>query len=264
MKSGSERYRALGILAFLVGLVTMTVAVGWGRSGYGLFGRYTTLLAPGLCAIYFTGVLYPQGWGRFIPLVLVIVAAAMAPRNMEIGIEKASKVREGMDMFQHDVRAGWPAIALADRYASYPYALYPYRDPLMRWIKMLGDAKAPALPPLRADPSFRVWPGASALVKGPEGDFSLKPPRMVYAVRLKYAYERMASPNAMIRLMWRTEGKAAEVHTMAFPVVQKPVENVLLFWVEAPLAALAIDPDNQPYSGRIYDIELLVPVNEGH
>jgi hypothetical protein len=259
-----ERYRALGVLAFLAGLVTMTAAVGWGRSGYGLFGRYSTLLAPGLCAIYFAGVLYPRGWGRLIPLALAVVAAAMAPRNMEVGIEKASTVREGMRMFQRDVQAGLPAIALADRYSSFPFALYPYREPLARWIKMLAEAKAPALPPLRADPPYRVLPAASALVKGPEGDFILKPPRFVYAVRVKYAYERMASQTPMIRLTWHTEGKSPEVHTMAFPVVPKPVENMLLFWVEAPVAALAIDADNQPYSGRIYDIELLVPLNDGH
>jgi hypothetical protein len=259
-----ETYRALGILAFLAGIVMMTAAVGWGRSGYGLFGRYSTLLAPGLCAVYFVGVLYPRGWSRFIPLVLAVVVAGMAPQNMDIGIEKASNVREGMQMFQRDVRAGWPVIALANRYSSFPFALYPYREQLARWMKMLADAKAPALPVLRADPPFRVVPAAFALVKGPEGDFILKPRRLVYGVQLKYAYERMASQPAMIRLTWRTEGKSAEVHTMAFPVVHKPVENVLLFWVEATMAALAIDPDNQPYSGRIYDIELLVPVNDGH
>jgi hypothetical protein len=241
----------------------MTAAVGWGRSGYGLFGRYSTLLAPGLCAIYFTGVLYPRGWSRLIPVVLVVVAAVMAPRNMDVGIEKAAKVREGMQKFQHDARAGWPVIALADRYASFPFPLYPYREPLARWLKMLAEAGAPALPPLRADPPFRVLPAASALVKSPDGGFDLKPPRFVYGVRVKYAYERMASQSAMIRLAWRTEGKAAEVHAVELPVLQNPVENGLLFWVEAPLAALAIDPDNQPYSGRIYDIELLVPVNDG-
>jgi hypothetical protein len=240
----------------------MTAAVGWGRSGYGLFGRYSTLLAPGLCAIYFVGVLYPRGWGRLIPLVLVVVTAGLAPHNMEIGIKKASEVRKGMQKFQDDVRRGWPAIALANRYSSFPFALYPYHEPLERWIKMLAEAKAPALPPLRADPAFRVLPAASALVKSPEGGFDLKPPRFVYGVRVKYAYERMGSPRAMIRLAWRGEGKAAEVHTMELLVVQNPAENGILFWVEAPMAAMAIDPDNQPYSGRIYDIELLVPLAE--
>jgi hypothetical protein len=261
---GEERYRALGILAFLAGTVTMTAAVGWGRSGYGLFGRYSTLLAPGLCATYFVGVLYPRGWSRFIPGVVVLVTAGLAPRNMQVGIEKAARVREGMQSFQHDVRAGWPAVALADRYASFPFALYPYREPLERWIKMLADARAPALPALRPDPSFSVLPAASALVKSPEGGFTLKPPRFVYAVRLKYAYDHMASQTAMIRLTWQTEGKSAEVHSVALPVVQRPVENVLLFWVEAPVAAIAIDADNQPYSGRTYDIELLVPAPEKH
>jgi hypothetical protein len=260
---GEERYRALGILAFLAGIMTMTAAVGWGRSGYGLFGRYSTLLAPGLCAIYFVGVLYPRGWSRFIPLVLLVVAAGMAKRNREIGIEKASGAREGMQKFQRDARAGWPVIALADRYSSFPFALYPYREPLARWMKMLADAKAPALPALRANPAFRVLP-ASALEKTAAGDFNFKPPRFVYGVRVKYAFERMASQRATVRLAWRTAESSVDVHTMELPVVQHPVENGLLFWVESPVATLAIDADNQPYSGRIYDIELLVPVTDGH
>src|SRR5262249_31612317 len=156
--------------------------------------------------------------------------------------------------FQRQAREGWPAIALADRYASFPFALYPYREPLGRWIKMLAEARAPALPTLRAEPSFQVLPASSAMAKGPDGDYRLKPPRFVYAVRVKYAYDRMDRQAAMIRLAWRTDEKSTEVHTMEFPAVQKPVENTLLFWVESPMAALAIDPDNQPYSGRIYDI----------
>jgi hypothetical protein len=57
-----ERVRCAGLLLFLVSLVGLALAIGWGRAGYssaenhqGFSYRYSMLAAPVLCAVFYLG-----------------------------------------------------------------------------------------------------------------------------------------------------------------------------------------------------------------
>ena len=57
-----EWFRVLGLLAFLGAMASLSLAVGWGRSGFGpgsgFASRYVTLAVPLLCCVYFIWELY--------------------------------------------------------------------------------------------------------------------------------------------------------------------------------------------------------------
>ena len=57
-----ERFRVLGLLGFLGAMVSLSLAVGWGRSGLGpvsgFASRYVTLAVPLLCCVYFIWEIY--------------------------------------------------------------------------------------------------------------------------------------------------------------------------------------------------------------
>lgn len=254
----AQRPGALGLLAFFAGVVALTAAVGWGRGGLGLFGRYATLLSPGLCAVYFTALICGGvRAGALIPAALLLCVGLMTWRNIRLGVEGAARLRAGADAFVADVHAGHPTLALADRYSRYPFVLYPDRDLLARWMAMLHDAGAPTFRDIRPDPPYRVARLPLEGSRRPDGwRFVLTPPRRVYAIWIRYAYEPSAR-TADFGLSWQgPDGKAG---LAAFPVRQTPEESALLVWIDAPVARFEIHPDTKPCLCALTGIELLVP-----
>ncbi len=79
LRRPGERLRSLGLLAFLGGHVALAAGIGWGRSGLGpgagFAGRYVTLFAPLVCALYFVFLLY----GRALPGPTLAAACLVLP-----------------------------------------------------------------------------------------------------------------------------------------------------------------------------------------
>jgi hypothetical protein len=91
--------------------------------------RYVLLAAPGLCAAYFTALLYGRSWTR--PRFAGGVAALLAllfPFNTRVGLERRAWFGAGFDAFEHDLEAGTPRALLAHRH--YPFMLH-WDEPLM-------------------------------------------------------------------------------------------------------------------------------------
>jgi hypothetical protein len=264
LKEPGERRRALGLLVLLVSVLAMASAIAWGRGGLGLFGRYTTLLAPGLCTIYFVGLLYGQGRVmRWLPLALFLTSAAMLERNTRLGLEGAGRLHDGAERFLADLRSGWPPMALADRYSRYPFMLFSEKQSLDDWLTMLHDAGIGPFRHMRPDPAFQVVSLSSdQLSRGDDNHFALKTPRFVYAVRLKYSYEPMA-PTAIFRFAWHGATRDEAEKSVEFVLRQTPGENSLLVWIDATLSRFAVYPDNKPCRCSFGDIELLVPLKDG-
>lgn len=252
------RPRALGLLAFLAGVGAMTAAVGWSRSGSGLFGRYATLLAPGLCAVYFAALVCGGRRARvLVPCALALSVGFMTWRNTRLGVEGAARLRDGEDSFAADVRAGLPMFVLADKYSRFPFALYPNADDLAKWMTMLRDAGAPTFRDIRPDPAYRVVRLPHEGTRRADGwHFDVTPPRLVYAIRVRYVYEP-SSPTAEFALAWQgPDGKGGLVLA---PVRQTPEQGSLLVWVNATVARFDVHPDTKPCICALAGVELLVP-----
>jgi len=141
---GEERVRITGLLAFLGAVAALALAVGWGRAGHvAATGRmpirYTVFGAPGLCATYFTLLLYGPPWLRRTgPACLALLLVLLLPLNTRIGLERRDWFGAGMAAFERDLAAGVSAKQLAERHHAF---LLHWDEALMvAGMKMLHDA----------------------------------------------------------------------------------------------------------------------------
>ena len=140
---GAERSRIWGLLVFGAGMATLVVAVAWGRAGwvphYGMPGRYALLSVPGLCAAYFTWVLYgPETVSDRIAIAFAITSLLALPFNVRVGNSFRHYYTEGMTSFELDLSAGLSWQQLGDKHSG--FLLHWDRDALIERMKMLHDA----------------------------------------------------------------------------------------------------------------------------
>jgi hypothetical protein len=139
-----QRLRIVGLLAFVAAAAVLALAVGWGRAGRAaatgrMPTRYVLLAAPGLCALYFTGLLAGPAWmRRAFPAALAVLLALLFPFNTRVGFERRAWFREGFTSFERDLAAGTPREPLASRH--YAFMLH-WDEPLMAVsLQRLHDA----------------------------------------------------------------------------------------------------------------------------
>jgi hypothetical protein len=139
-----ERLRISGLMAFFGAVAVLALAVGWGRAGRTaetgrMPTRYVLLAAPGLCAAYFTTLLYgPSGMRRWLPGALATLVALLFPLNTRVGFQRRAWFGAGFAAFEHDLDAGAPRAVLAQRH--YEFMLH-WDEPLMAVsLRQLHDA----------------------------------------------------------------------------------------------------------------------------
>jgi hypothetical protein len=136
-----ERLRATGLTAFILAQLTVALAVGLGRPGQGLALRYSLLAAPCLCGIYLIFLLYAgRHWKRFAPAILCVIMAGWLLPNTWQGLHYQAVLSHNIAVLKSDIRSGTPLNVLADRYSQRPFAIYPDRAHLARFMKMAHNA----------------------------------------------------------------------------------------------------------------------------
>ncbi len=147
-----ERRRILGLAAFFAAVVLMAVAVGWGRAGRAaetgrMPSRYVLLAAPGLCAVYFTALLYGRGLlRRAFPVALAAGMALLYPLNTWMGLERRAWFGAGFAAFEQDLAAGASKEQLAARHHEF----------MLHWDEALMVLSLQQLHDARIGP-FAAW-----------------------------------------------------------------------------------------------------------
>lgn len=155
-RNREERLRILGLLAFFSAAAVLALAIGWGRAGRAaatgrMPTRYVLLAAPGLCAVYFTGLLYGTAWTRrLFTGVLAAVLTLLFPFNTRVGFERRAWFEAGFASFERDLHAGAPSEVLADR----------HHDFMLHWDESLMAVSIQRLHDARIGP-FAGWEPAS-------------------------------------------------------------------------------------------------------
>ena len=140
------RFRLFGFLVFAAAIATLVLVMAWGRAGaesrgWGLPARYALLLAPGLCAAYFSWMLYgPEAARNRVAAVFAIVALAAFPFNLWDGISWRSEYVTGMKAFEQDLSAGMPLYELAHKHAGFLHKK-DYEASVYERMRLLHDAK---------------------------------------------------------------------------------------------------------------------------
>jgi len=149
---GDERRRILGLMAFFAAAILLALAVGWGRAGRAaetgrMPSRYVLLAAPGLCAVYFTGLLYGRGWvRRAFPAALAAGMALLFPLNTWMGFERRAWFGAGFAAFERDLAAGASKQQLAQRHHEF----------MLHWDEALMALSLQQLHDARIGP-FAAW-----------------------------------------------------------------------------------------------------------
>src|SRR5262249_6575397 len=126
-----ERFRAFGLLMYLAGFVSLALAIGYGRSGFGpesgLQVRYTILAAPALCCLYFIWEITHAPLGQLVQMGLFILWCVVFLPNFREAREAARARQEQIRALDEDVNRGVPPSILAEWHAE----VLTGSDPLM-------------------------------------------------------------------------------------------------------------------------------------
>jgi hypothetical protein len=278
-----ERPRALGLLAFLGGLGSLALGLGWGRAAAGpLAGfepRYVTLAAPLGCGCYLAWDLYGSPrLRRLVPLVLMAAMLVLLWPNTRAGLEAGRDLDAQAARLERDVRSGLPTYRVI-RNAS-PF-LHPSQDELTALLPGLRARGVGLFRALRPDPPLRAvaLPATPAEVRlaswSPERKtarvvgvdpwlvYPLPRPRYVAGIRLRYAHSSPEGNPARFRLDWWKAGTPrsrndpdAGYSNWNLPTGEGRTTTV---WIGEPIGAFRIQPDNHPCEFRLDSLELLVP-----
>jgi hypothetical protein len=280
-QSAGERIRALGLMAFVGGILSLAMGLGWGRSnlgpGQGFAWRYVTLAVPLLCALYFIGGLYYRRTiGRLLQIALFVTSAAALVPNTKEGLEYARKHRQNIAPAESDIANGIPLSLVAQKHTR-SFAINDWEQLREEFLRKLKGANIGAFAKMSDDPMVREvripiepisvqnadWDRGvlKATTNDPFLVFALDPPRFVHAIRFRCSYE--TNGEARGELYWcdttkKTGFSDAERH-ITWPEHTHLGERTRTVWINDTIDRFRIDPDNKPGVFTLHEIVLLVP-----
>jgi hypothetical protein len=282
-KQPQHRLRTLGLFSVMAATATLALGVGWGRAllyeGAGFEGRYVTLTIPLLCCVYFIWETYQRrAIGRLVQAFLFVLACTVLWTNVLASMAAGQEHRAKMMAFEHDLLEGNPPFVLAKRHGGFLYKdAYEWHEVLAERMQKLKQAHSGLFRELRDKPPLQEIPiplvpidmnqmtWQDGIGKGLGDDpylvFALPQPRLVYGIRVRYAYEDTASP-ASFQLFWRwTEHNefTEQERNVVRELSTTAGEQTTTFWVYETIDQIRVDPDTKPCVFRLPEIVLLVP-----
>jgi hypothetical protein len=270
-----DRSRALALLMFLGAVLTIALAMGWGRGGSGEFWpmtMYTNLAVVGLCFLYFVFMIHRNPrMGSFFQFVLLALIAIAIPFSFQAGLLDARHHHSGMQEFQRDLRNEVPIYELMGRYASSQFNLGAHGWLASR-MQMLHSAGIGSFVHLQEDPEMREvqvpvvpadikeikWEDGTGHGTGPNSylTFALPKPMFVAQIHIRWTYSN--GPTTWPRAFWRRSDKAD------FPEKYQwywsyGLEDPMTIYVADTIDQIRFHPDIKPIDFTISEITVLVP-----
>lgn len=283
-KNPAERFRAAGLFAFLLALLTLAGAVGVGRGGYadyfiGFQPRYALPATLFLCWSALVGQLYLRPpWTGVVGGGHVVLAGALAVLNIPQGHELAQKSYGRAVAVEKDVEAGVPPYRIVARHTPF---LSPSQEGIPEVLRMLRDAGIGVFVELADDPVFTEFPLAATprphLARRRSGEwqfesaasfleFTPPAPRRVAGLRLTYSHANDAGTAPVFVLRWKPspageyEDKRGRADWIQ-PTGEGPFQ--VTFWVDEHVGRFRLHVDSQPCTFRLHSTVLLLPPPHG-
>jgi hypothetical protein len=126
IRKPQERTRSAGLILFLSAIMALTTAVAFSRASVtgdnGFASRYSTLMAPALCAVYLIWCLYGHAkMTRVLQATLCLSAGLFCLYDARHGVRQGSAQRTECDQLVADIDQGTPFIEAARRVTRYVY-----------------------------------------------------------------------------------------------------------------------------------------------
>lgn len=225
----AEWTRPVGLLLFLAATAGLAFGVGKGRAGdanaasLGFEPRYTTLMAPTLCAVYFLWGLYaPRAVGRLARTVLFALAASVLMENTAEAV-KNGRTRWTWEQGLLDaVQQGAPLCQLTRNFSrALTYELD--QTEFARRLQMLKDGKVGPYRRVQDDPKFLEVPVPLTPMRVSEGmtwnedgtgqvrdadahlDFALPQLQWVAGIRLTVQYHDHPAAGCPLPRAWKND-----------------------------------------------------------
>lgn len=287
LKKAEERVRALGLLFFLGAVTCLGLGVSWGRAdldgGLGAMKlRYVILSALLPCGLYFVGVCDGTTGGRLVQVALFVGACVFLPLNVNVGLGTGAHFAARLGPFERDLRAGMPATLLADEHTE--RISTTSREEVVASLRLLRregigvfrqlqdevEYEEVSIPLTPAATHELTWENATGHGYGTDSylTFALRPPRKVYAIRLRCSlnYGDAAPVPVRARVAWRRQGQAdfsegGQGVDLSWDTRKEGLTTTV--WVNDVIEEFRIRPDTRPCVIRISEAVLLVPPTEG-
>lgn len=224
LKRPDERWRAFSLAVMLGAQAVLLVFVARSRAGMGIdyiyLGHYLTMVAPGLCCLYFVWEFLGGRAGRMIQFGMMILCLALLPLNLHQGVLVGQSLKHQTLAFEHDLRNGVPASVLAEHH--FASDVVPRTDRLTRILRSHKKNGIGIFKEMRDDPPYEVHrlpvelavPDGlvvhdgivSVITAGVSNNsltFTIPQPKHIYAVRLRYTYVKATNPWPTLRVYWR-------------------------------------------------------------
>jgi hypothetical protein len=279
-----ERVILLGFLAFLLAMGCLAGAVACGRADYlgstGLVPRYTTLMVPLGCCLYFLGGRYGGASGApATQMVLFLLAAVVFVPNLRTAFDAGRSRRLALTSFETNLAAGVPPALLAECGADrvFPAAC---KDAAAQSIAGLRDAGAAAFRSLPEDAPLRVaalpasvvslremiWTDGVARPVGgdPAVEVALPQAEFVYAVRLHYVYTNILGSPDLFAFSWRRTVDDVSPWTRGPKVLLEAGpgsegDRTVTVWVNDRVDRVQLVPRIKMFALRLAAVELVLP-----
>ena len=133
---------AVGLIAVAAGVAGLALAVGLGRAGLGsdmgLWSRYSLLTWPLIGVAYLVWVQHGRRVGKWVPVLLCLVAALVFPANTGAGMANGASIHNDYDAIGSAARRGASPQAIAQQFKGTAHQGQEARA--IRGIPMLRDA----------------------------------------------------------------------------------------------------------------------------
>ena len=278
-----EWFRVLGLLAFLGAMASLSLAVGWGRSGFGpgsgFASRYVTLAVPLLCCVYFIWEIY-GGWTlrHFGQMALFALMCALLTPSTISSLHEAKARRQVAKAMAQDLREGVPISVFIDRYDGWNF-IFPAFVPKdlarrglitlhranvgqFRYLRLDSPPCEMSVPVVPIERNQMTWEEGVGRGTGidPNLVFALKRPMYVYGIKLKYVVQH-SKKTASLRAFWKRSARnsfnVAERNILVNAETGK--ENTTIIPVNDTIDRYRIDLEDPTSAIQISQIELLLP-----
>jgi hypothetical protein len=275
-----ERTRIFGLLAAMAAVLATVAAMGIGRAGFGpgsgFEARYALPCAPLLVAIYLAWLLYGGSTARLAQASLFAAACAALSVNVQQALVYGRARRAQADRLLHDVSAGVPPRALANRHWR---RFYPQPAIMARRLRMLEDAgqgpyrgRGPMPPrapcdrwdttePRQIGGHNMAWRDGVGRPEGPDPYLvlGLADPERLCAVRLTFEHRSATGGDAPLKVYWAltSGGWFSEERHWTTTVTSSAEPQTVVVWINDEVDLVRVDPDEATTHFRVTGLELL-------
>ncbi len=276
-----ERPRAFVLLAGIGALVSLVVAIAFGRSGLGqgqgFSNRYALFSATLLCIGLVSFSLYARGGlGRFVRTGILLALTAAFVTNTWAGFLYGVDRADRADALTEAIDAGAPPDVAAARHAE---RLYPIPSILSARLEMLRAARAgpydreqafPVDSPCRAADVHVVKLGEHetyvdngtfrAVGSDPFVVYSIPEAAYVCGVTIQFVVTNASTDAPKMQVFWaRSPDEFQEGRRSAHVAVDRTTEvQEATIWIYDDIDRFRIDPDQQPCTFELRSLTFLV------